>query len=266
MWLTFDTHGVVGHESVDVGASLELRERDDDDLVVALVLGVGLLRIREADDGLVVESFGAIDLPLSLGLELSHPEGIGDDDGLRFARLTTRARLLVPSGALPFERLREGIVIDRLTFSYPGGRTALRDLSLRFAARRRTWVVGTSGSGKSTVLKLLVRLYDCAPRAIRLDGVDLRELSTASLLSRLAWAPSDPYFLDDTVRANLTYGLERASDDDIWRLAEALAISDLVRELPAGLDTDLGERGLVLSSGERQRLALARAVLATVPG
>jgi ATP-binding cassette, subfamily B, bacterial MsbA len=167
----------------------------------------------------------------------------------------------VPTGARELTRLRDAIAIEGLSFSYPGGREVLHGLRARFAAGRRTWVVGASGSGKSTLLKLLIRLYDCPPGAIRFDGVDLRDFSLSSLVARVAWAPNDPLFFADTARANLTYGQAGASEQELWHLAEALAVADLLRELPSGLDTDLGERGLRFSSGERQRLALVRLFL-----
>lgn len=174
---------------------------------------------------------------------------------------TLELRFAVPSGEHEFAGLRRAIEIEDLSFAYPGGREVLHGLAARFAAGRRTWVVGASGSGKSTLLKLLLRLYDCPPGTIRIDGVDLREHSTSSLVARIGWAPSEPPFFDDTVRANLIYGLERPDDAEIWRLADALAVGELLRELPAGLDTALGERGLRFSSGERQRLALVRLFL-----
>ncbi len=122
-------------------------------------------------------------------------------------------------------------------------------------------LVGPSGSGKSTVLSLLARLYDPTEGSVRLDGVDLRELGFASLASSVGFVTQESYLFADTLRANITYGREDATDAEVEKAARAAAIHDRIMEFPDGYETVVGERGFRLSGGERQRIAIARVLL-----
>ncbi|WP_122817250.1 ABC transporter ATP-binding protein [Nocardioides pantholopis] len=152
--------------------------------------------------------------------------------------------------------------LDRVTFAYPGGPPVLREVDLDIAAGTRLAVVGETGSGKSTIAKLLTRLMDPTEGAVLLDGVDVREISSASLRRSVVLVPQEGFLFDDTLAANARYGRLDATDEDIAASAEELGLGDWLAGLPAGLATRVGQRGESLSAGERQLVALLRAHLA----
>jgi len=122
-------------------------------------------------------------------------------------------------------------------------------------------LVGATGVGKSTLLSLLLRLYDPDAGAITLDGLDVRHLATRSLRERIALVPQDPWILDGTIAQNIAFGRPDASLDEIVEAARTAVVHGFVASLPAGYDTVVGEGGVMLSGGQRRRLALARALL-----
>jgi ATP-binding cassette, subfamily B, bacterial len=154
------------------------------------------------------------------------------------------------------------IEFDRVGFAYPGGPPVLHDVSLRIAPNTRLAVVGETGSGKTTLAKLLTRLMDPTAGAVRLDGVDVRDVPFASLRDRVVLVPQEGFLFDDTLRANALYGRLDATDDDILHAVDQLGLRDWLDGLPRGLDTRVGQRGESLSAGERQLVALLRAHLA----
>jgi len=129
------------------------------------------------------------------------------------------------------------------------------------AAGETVAVVGPSGAGKTTLFNLLLRFYDPAQGAVRLDGLDLRQLALADLRGSIAVVPQDPVLFSATVRENIGFGRPGASESDIRAAAEAASALGFIDALPQGLDTDLGARGVRLSGGQRQRIAIARALL-----
>ncbi|WP_205474603.1 ABC transporter ATP-binding protein [Nocardioides sp. SYSU D00038] len=147
-------------------------------------------------------------------------------------------------------------------FAYPGGPPVLRDIDLEIAAGRRVAVVGETGSGKSTIAKLLTRLMDPSEGAVLLDGIDVRDIAQASLRRSVVLVPQEGFLFDDTIAANVRYGLLDATDDQIRASADELGLGDWLAGLPAGLETMVGQRGESLSAGERQLVALLRAHLA----
>jgi ATP-binding cassette subfamily B protein len=146
-------------------------------------------------------------------------------------------------------------------FAYDPSEPVLRGVD--FTARPGSLValVGPSGAGKSTILSLIARLYDPDAGAVRLDGVDVRRLSFASLAKAIGMVTQESYLFADTLRENIAYGRPDATDDEIEKAARAAAIHDRILELPDGYDTVVGERGFRLSGGERQRIAIARVLL-----
>jgi ATP-binding cassette subfamily B protein len=125
--------------------------------------------------------------------------------------------------------------------------------------------VGSTGSGKSTLIKLLLRLYDTAPGRIRLDGIDITTLDLQDLRRAIGYVSQDSFLTDGTVAENIAYGVTDASEADIVRAARAAEAHEFIRGLPQGYLTPVGERGMKLSGGQRQRLALARAILKNPP-
>jgi ATP-binding cassette subfamily B protein len=164
-------------------------------------------------------------------------------------------------GALALAGARGEIEFDRVAFRH-GGTTVLDELSFRVPAGTICAILGPSGAGKSTVADLLVRFYDPDSGAVRLDGHDLRDLSLASVRHSIALLDQSPYLYQASVRENIAYGRPEATEDEIYHAARAAAIHDRILALPEGYGTVIAERGQTLSAGERQRIALARAILA----
>ena len=151
---------------------------------------------------------------------------------------------------------------EHVSFAYPGGPLVLQDIDLDIDSGRRVAVVGETGSGKSTIAKLLTRLMDPVEGAVLLDGVDVRRIAQSSLRRSVVLVPQEGFLFDDTITANVRYGKLDATEDDIRASAAELGLGDWLATLPAGLDTQVGQRGESLSAGERQLVALLRAHLA----
>jgi ATP-binding cassette subfamily B protein len=154
------------------------------------------------------------------------------------------------------------VELRRVTFAYPGGPPVLHEVDLAIDAGTRVAVVGETGSGKSTIAKLVTRLMDPTEGAVLLDGIDLREIRTSSLRRGVVLVPQEGFLFDDTLRANALYGRLGATDEEILASAAELGLADWLDALPRGLDTRVGQRGESLSAGERQLVALLRAHLA----
>ena len=173
----------------------------------------------------------------------------------------TRAEIVDQPGAQPFHNARGEIVFDRVSFGY-GGDAVLEDLSFRVAPGTICAILGPSGAGKSTLADLLVRFYDPDAGSIRIDGRDLRSLPLADLRHAILLVDQAPYLFHATVRENIAYARPEATDDEIVNAAQAASIHERILALPEGYGTLIAERGQTLSAGERQRIALARALLA----
>src|SRR5512132_1358689 len=165
-----------------------------------------------------------------------------------------------PGRSLPARAL--DIELDRVSFAYHGGPPALHEVSTAIPAGTRVALVGTTGSGKTTLAKLLIRLADPTQGAIRVAGVDLRQVSLASLRSSLVMVPQDGFLFDTSVAGNVRMGRAEADESEVAGAFEALGLGGWVEGLPRGVHTRVGERGDYLSVGERQLVALARGHLA----
>jgi len=161
---------------------------------------------------------------------------------------------------LPVRPVR--VDFDAVGYAYPGGPPVLRDVDVHIPAGQRVAVVGETGSGKSTFVKLLTRLMDPTEGTVRIDGTDLRQVRFASLRRRVVLVPQEGFLFDDTLAANLRYGRPDATGQEMLDALDELGLTDWVAGLPRGLDTPVGQRGESLSVGERQLVALARARLA----
>ena len=153
------------------------------------------------------------------------------------------------------------VIVSGLTYAYPEGPPVLRDVDLRIPAGENVAVVGRTGSGKSTLVKLLARLQSAPPGTVRLGGAALEDVATQELRRRVAFVPQDPFLLDGSLLENVRYGDPEADDARILAAFTELDLADWLAALPEGLATRVGERGSRLSSGERQLVALARAWL-----
>lgn len=163
--------------------------------------------------------------------------------------------------ALTLPELTGEVVFDDVSFGYLRSRPVLAGFNLRVAPGETVALVGASGSGKSTVAMLLPRFYDAQAGAVRVDGVDVRDVTFDSLRRQVGVVFEETFLFSDTVRSNIAYGRPEATDDEIVAAALAAEAHEFVSALPDGYDTVLGERGLTLSGGQRQRVALARALL-----
>jgi ATP-binding cassette subfamily B protein len=164
--------------------------------------------------------------------------------------------LLVTSGAIRFDDVR---------FAYEAERPILKGLSFEVPAGKRVAIVGPSGAGKSTISRLLFRLYDVSGGSITIDGQDIRRVTQASLRAAIGMVPQDTVLFNDTIRYNIRYGRWDASDAEVEEAARLARIDPLIRMAPKGYETQVGERGLKLSGGEKQRVAIARTVLKAPP-
>jgi ATP-binding cassette, subfamily B, bacterial len=173
----------------------------------------------------------------------------------------TRAEIVGQSDAKPLGNVRGEIEFDHVSFGY-GGDAVIQDLSFRVAPGTICAILGPSGVGKSTLADLLVRFYDPDAGSIRIDGRDLRGLPLNDLRRAVLLVDQTPYLFHASVRENIAYAKPKAGADEIVSAAQAASIHERILALPEGYDTVIAERGQTLSAGERQRIALARALLA----
>lgn len=157
------------------------------------------------------------------------------------------------------------IELDDVHFGYEADRDILRGVSLTVPAGQTVAIVGATGSGKSTIGRLLFRFYDVTAGAMRIDGQDLRDVTQSSLHAAIGVVPQDTVLFNDTIRYNIAYGRDGATQDQIEAAARAAQIHDFIAALPQGYDTPVGERGLKLSGGEKQRVGIARTLLKDPP-
>jgi ATP-binding cassette, subfamily B, bacterial len=159
----------------------------------------------------------------------------------------------------------EGLRLEGVSFSYSPRRPVLLGFDLAVAAGETVCLFGPSGAGKSTVLHLLLRLYDPDAGRVLVDGVDLRDLGTVELRRRLAFVPQDPWLLDGTIAQNIAFGNPDATRADVLAAGRAAWVEEFAAALPERYDTPLGEGGVLLSGGQRRRVALARAIVSGAP-
>ncbi|MDE2378982.1 MAG: ABC transporter ATP-binding protein/permease [Bradyrhizobium sp.] len=164
--------------------------------------------------------------------------------------------LVVSAGSVRFEDVR---------FAYEAARPILKGISFEVPAGKTVAIVGPSGAGKSTISRLLFRLYDVSGGRILIDGQDIREVTQASLRASIGMVPQDTVLFNDTIRYNIRYGRWNAGDAEVEEAARLAQIDHFIRMAPRGYETQVGERGLKLSGGEKQRVAIARTVLKAPP-
>lgn len=181
-----------------------------------------------------------------------------------FEIMDTDDELHAKSGELLPAEVRGHVRFDKVGFSYQEQPT-LHEVCIEALPGQTVALVGPTGAGKTTILSLLARFYEASSGRIMLDGFDLSTLSKSSLRDRMAYVTQEAFLFNGTVRENLQLAHRNASDETMWTALEAAHAAPFVRELPQGLDTNVGERGVKLSGGEKQRLSIARALLKNAP-
>jgi subfamily B ATP-binding cassette protein MsbA len=164
-------------------------------------------------------------------------------------------------GAMELGRLEGRVDLEHVHFHYAKGNPVLHDVNLTVYPGQQIALVGHSGSGKSTIASLILRFYDVESGAVRLDGVDVRDIRLASLRKHVAVVLQEPVLFSGTIRENILYGNPEAGDAEVIEAARAANAFDFISAMPAGFETEVGERGSQLSAGQRQRITLARAFL-----
>jgi ATP-binding cassette subfamily B protein len=167
--------------------------------------------------------------------------------------------------AVDLDISRGAIAFNDVHFAYDPARPILRGISFEVPAGKTVAVVGPSGAGKSTLSRLLYRFYDVQEGAITIDGQDVRKVTQKSLRTAIGMVPQDTVLFNDTIRYNIRYGRWDADDREVERAAQLAQIDEFIRTSPKGYETEVGERGLKLSGGEKQRVAIARTILKGPP-
>ncbi len=178
-----------------------------------------------------------------------------------FELLDTEPTILDPVPALPLPPVAGRISLERLSFGYLADRPVLRGIDLDIAPGEIVALVGPSGSGKTTLCNLIPRLWDVTDGAIRIDGIDIRDVGVQSLRNQVGLVPQEATLFGGTIRENIAYGRLDATEAEIIEAARAASAHEFIAELPDGYETPLGDRGARLSGGQRQRIAIARAIL-----
>jgi ATP-binding cassette, subfamily B, bacterial len=240
-------------------------------LVTALVLGFGVYRVMEGDmtpGTLIVFVHYVNSLYRPLRTAIKHANKI--------TKASTRAERVVEllsleegvtdhPGARPAPRFRGAVEFRNVTFAYEPDRPVLREINLSVPAGQVVALVGATGSGKSTLVSLIPRLYDPREGAVLIDGHDIREYTLRSLRAQVSMALQESVLQRASIADNIAYGRPSATPEDIVAAARAANAHDFITALPEGYATEVGERGVTLSGGQRQRIAIARAIIRNAP-
>ncbi|NIK79982.1 ATP-binding cassette subfamily B protein [Paenibacillus castaneae] len=180
--------------------------------------------------------------------------------------IAVKPDIVEAENAVPVELSHSPLSMEQLTFSYPdASRPALRQIDLVIQPGMTIGIVGRTGSGKTTLVKLLLRTYEPPAGAIQIGGVDIRKITLESLRSQIAYVPQDGFLFSTTIRENIAFARRQAGQDEIELAAKQARIYDNITEFPNGFETKLGERGITLSGGQRQRTSLARGFIMQAP-
>ena len=182
-----------------------------------------------------------------------------------FALLDEKAQIVDRPGAKPLDVKKGAIKFDRVSFVYDPGRPILKDVNFEVPAGKMVAIVGPSGAGKSTISRILFRFYELAAGTVTIDGQDIKDVTQSSLRAAIGMVPQDTVLFNDTIEYNIRYGKPNASVAEVREAARLAQIDDFIMTLPQGYDALVGERGLKLSGGEKQRVAIARTILKSPP-
>ncbi|WP_083649366.1 ATP-binding cassette domain-containing protein [Salaquimonas pukyongi] len=191
-------------------------------------------------------------------------QGFADLEAM-FELLGEEREIADKADAVPLEVKKGSIRFDAVDFHYDAERSILKNVDFEVPAGKTVAIVGPSGAGKSTISRLLFRFYDVTGGAITIDGQDLRDVTQSTLRQAIGMVPQDTVLFNDTIAYNIRYGRIDASEAEVQEAADMAQIGDFIRSLPEGFATQVGERGLKLSGGEKQRVAIARTLLKAPP-
>ncbi|MPY94135.1 MAG: ATP-binding cassette domain-containing protein, partial [Acidimicrobiia bacterium] len=236
---------------------------------LVLVYGGWLVIEGRATIGTIV-AFNAYVLMLQppfrlLGLLLMMGRRAAASAGRIYEILDERPDVVDRPGAVDLVECRGELALSGVDFDYPNGTPVLRGLDLHLEPGDTLALVGRTGSGKSTIARLLCRFYDVTGGSIALDGHDVRDLTLVSLRHHVGMVLDEPFLFSDSIRDNITFGRPGASDEEVVAAAKAANAHEFISRLPAGYDTVVGERGYTLSGGQRQRVSIARTLLTNPP-
>ncbi len=235
-----------------------------------LIYGIGLVRAEEITVGALVAFIGYLALfytPINQLHSLNHMLQHALVSGNRvFEIIDAQPEVQeAPDAILPSTNVQGRIVYDRVSFSYAQGKEVIHDVSFAIEPGEHVALAGATGSGKSTLVKLLLRFYDANAGSIGLDGFPLRQLNLAYLREQIGLVSQDPFLFNGTVGENILYGNREASREQVAEAARAAHADEFIERLEKGYDTLIGERGVKLSGGEKTRVAIARAFLKDPP-
>ncbi|WP_339491968.1 ABC transporter ATP-binding protein [Pseudomonas rhizophila] len=238
-------------------------------LAFALLVGVGIaLAVREEIDAIQLVALLALAArfvgPLAEAAARSGLLRMAGNDLEQLVGILREAPLPQPAVSKPLTE-PGSFAFEHVSFAYPSGPTVLRDVTFHAPAHSMTAIVGASGSGKTTVTRLLMRFFDATEGRVKVGGVDVRELSNEALMAQLSLVMQDVYLFDDSLEANIRVGKPDANAQQVAEAARLAGVDEIVARLPQGWHTPVGEGGASLSGGERQRVSLARALLKRAP-
>jgi len=266
--------GRYAHASIVTQTSLSILNTGQRVIAALGVVGLMILAAVGVKNGTM--SIGALVMVNSLMVQLFIPlnilgtvyrdisQGLIDMESM-FALLRRPEEVADKPDAKPIVVTEGEIRFDNVVFAYERERTVLKGVSFRVPAGKTVAVVGPSGAGKSTISRILYRFYDIQSGSVTIDGQDIRDVTQASLRAAIGIVPQDTVLFNDTIRYNIGYGRISATEEEVLEAARLAQIDPFVRELPAGYNTMVGERGLKLSGGEKQRVAIARTLLKNPP-